>query len=249
MMAALISATLAAIVCSLWIRRHTWQSRWEAGATLNIALQGCAVLLMSPWASATFGPRLHRILGLWNVEDLLGHLCLVVAVAAIIDHALARLTDEEKVQGLLHRHVAGPIGLGVAILVSVFVIADERYHPDLFPAHVSTVWLGAYWLVLGSLLIYLLSYAARVLLILRHDPRSKSTVDLYLISAGFGVAANVIQMTTAWAGIDVTLPVWLCGCLGVTGFAYASARSWRSKVNWFTPGYRLPPQPLPPHSS
>ncbi|MBO0864750.1 MAG: hypothetical protein J2P16_06735 [Mycobacterium sp.] len=233
MMSALIIATLAVVVCSLWIRRHTWASRWEAGASLNIALQGCAVLLMSPWASATFGPPLHNIFGRWNIEDLLGHLCLIVAATAIIQHGLARLVDGHQLQALLHRYIEPPLQLGVPLLVAVFVIADEGYHPDMFPAHVRTVWLGAYWLVLSALLIYLFSYAARLLLILRADPRSKPTVDLYLIAVTFGVAANVIQTGTAWAGIDITLPVWLCACLGVIGFAYASARSWRAKVSWF----------------
>lgn len=75
-----------------------------------------------------------------------------------------------------------------------------------------------------------------MLLILRTDPRSTTTVDLYLISAGFGVAASVIQIGTAWAGTDIALPVWLCACLSAIGFAYASARSWQAKVAWFTSG-------------
>jgi apolipoprotein N-acyltransferase len=33
-MSALIAATLAAVVCSVWIRRDTGRSRWEAGASL-----------------------------------------------------------------------------------------------------------------------------------------------------------------------------------------------------------------------
>lgn len=243
MMSGLIIITLAAIFYSLWIRRHTWRSRWEAGASLNIALQGCAVLLMSPWASANLGPPLHDIVGRWNVEDLLGHVCLIVAVTAIIDHGLTRLADERQLRILFRRHIQAPLELGVPLLVAVFIIADEGYHPDMFPAHVSTVWLGAYWLVLGGLLIYLFGYAGRLLLILREDSRSRATVDLYLISAGFGVAANLIQMITAWAGIDVTLPVWLCACLGAIGFAYGSARSWHAKVAWFTPGHDRPPQP------
>lgn len=234
MMSALIIATLAVVVGSLWIRRHTWGSRWEAGASLNIALQGCAVLLMSPWASAHFGPPLHHVFGRWNVEDLIGHLCLIAAVTAIIQHGLARLVDKDQLHALLHHHIETPLEFGVPLLVAVFIVGDEGYHPDMFPAHVRTVWLGAYWLVLGGLLIYLSGYAGRVLLILRGDPRSKPTVDLYLIAAAFVVAANVIQMGTAWAGIDITLPVWLCACLGVIGFAYGSARSWRAKVGWFT---------------
>ena len=233
---ALIATTLVAIAYSLWVRRHSWRSRWEVGASLNIALQGCAVLLMSPWASRVLGPRLHHIFGRWNVEDLLGHICLVAAVAAVIYHALARLDDERQLRGLFRRHIKTPVLLGIPVLVLVFIIANEGYHADLFPAHVSTIWFGTYWLVLGGLLVYLYSYAGRVLLILQKDPRSKPTANLYLISAAFGLAAMVIQVSTAEVGIDITLPVWLCACLGAIGFAYGSARSWHAKVAWFTPG-------------
>jgi hypothetical protein len=233
MMSALIIVTLAAVFYSLWVRRDTWGSRWEADASLNIALQGCAVLLMSPWASAALGPPLHNVFRRWNVEDLFGHICLMVAAAAIIDHGLARLGDENEWRRIFRRHVATPLWLGVPVSVAVFIAAHEGYHPDLFPAHVRTNLFGAYWIVLGVLLTYLFGYAARVMLIVRKDPRSTVTANLYLISAAFGVAATVIQVTTAEAGIDITLPVWLCACLGAIGFSYGSARSWHAKVAWF----------------
>jgi hypothetical protein len=241
MMSALITLTLAAVFCSLWIRRHTWRSRWEADASLNIALQGCAVLLMSPWASETLGPPLHYLFRRWNVEDLLGHICLMVAAAAIIDHGLARLGDHGQWRRIFRRHITGPLWLGVPVLVVVFIAANERYHPDLFPAHVSTVLFGAYWIVLGALLVYLFGYAARVMLIVRKDPRSTVTATLYLISAAFGVAATLIQVITAEVGIDITLPVWLCACLGAIGFSYGSARSWNAKVAWFRSSHVAPP--------
>lgn len=241
MMSALIIVTLVAVFSSLWIRRDTWRSRWEADASLNIALQGCAVLLMSPWASETLGPPLHSVFRRWNVEDLLGHICLMVAAAAIIDHGLARLGDHGQWRSIFRRHIKVALWLGIPVLVAVFIVADEGYHPDLFPAHVSTAWFGAYWIVLGILLVYLFGYAARVMLIVRKDPRSTVTATLYLISAAFGVAATVIQVTTAEAGIDITLPVWLCACLGAIGFAYGSARSWHAKVAWFRDGNMAPP--------
>jgi hypothetical protein len=68
------------------------------------------------------------------------------------------------------------------------------------------------------------------------------TANLYLISAAFGVAATVIQVTTAEAGIDITLPVWLCACLGAIGFAYGSARSWQAKVAWFKESNKAAPR-------
>lgn len=170
------------------------------------------MLLMSPWASATLGPVLRQMFQRWNVEDLVGHICLIVATTAIIDHGLARLGDEQQSRSLLRRHITTPSWIGVPVLVAVFFVADEGYHPDLFPAHVSTVWFGAYWIVLGILLVYLFGYAARVMSIVRKDLRSTATANLYLISAGFGVAATVIQVGTAEAGIDITLPV---GCAHV----------------------------------
>jgi hypothetical protein len=242
MMSALIIITLVAAFCSLWVRRDTWRSRWEADASLNIALQGCAVLLMSPWASETLGPPLHYAFGLWNVEDLLGHICLMVAAAAIIDHGLARLGNSGQWRRIFRRHITIPMALGIPVLVAVFIAADEGYHPDLFPAHVSTPWFATYWIVLGILLVYLFGYAVRVMLIVRKDPRSTVTATLYLISAAFGLAATVIQVTTAEAGIDITLPVWLCACLGAIGFAYGSARSWHAKVAWFRDSKVVPPR-------
>lgn len=233
---ALIIATLAATLCSLWIRRGTWRSRWEAGATRNIALHGCAVLLMSHWAAAALGPPLHRVFGLWNVQHLLGHICWIFAVTAIIRHGLIRLVDETHEHGLVRKYVTRPLRLAVPLLVALFVTAHEDRHLDFFAAPASDFWLAAYWLVLGGLMIYLLAYAGRILLILRTDPRSTTTVNLYLISAGFGVAASVIQMGTSWAGSDIVLPVWFCACLSVIGFDYGSARSWRAKVAWFTSG-------------
>ena len=247
-MFALIAAALAAIGCSLWIRRHTWRSRWEADASLSIALQGAALVLMSPWASATFSRSLYRVVGLWNIEDLFGHICLVVSVMAITHHGLTRLShDEGQLRSLFRRQVVAPASLGVLLLVATFTIAEEGYHDDLFSAHLEDVWLGAYWLVLGGLLIYLLAYAIRVLLILRHDARATATADMYLTAAAFGLATHAIQMGTAWTGNDVTLPVWLCACLGAAAFAYGSARSWQAKVRWFRRAD--PPPAIPPTAS
>lgn len=243
----LITVTLAAILASLWIRRDTWRSRWEVDASLNVALQGLGVLLMSPWVSTALGPPLYRISGLWNVQHLLGHLCLIVAATAIIRHGLVRLAGEPLVGRLFRRQVLRPLQVGVPLLVALLIAADEGHHRDLLPAHVHTGWLGAYWLLLGGLLIYLLSYAGRVLLIVREDPRSRATVDLYLIAVAFGVAASVIQVAAAWAGIDVALPVWSCACPGAIGFAYASARSWQAKIDWFVAD-RHPPMPEQPNS-
>ncbi|MDT5243014.1 MAG: hypothetical protein QOD36_390 [Mycobacterium sp.] len=74
-----IVITLASIAWSLWIRRVTWHCRREVAATVNITLQGCAVALMSPFASETLRVYLHDLTGKWNREDYIGHDYYVVA--------------------------------------------------------------------------------------------------------------------------------------------------------------------------
>ncbi|MDY6870013.1 MAG: hypothetical protein SV966_05495 [Actinomycetota bacterium] len=60
-LAALITITVGCMAWSLWIRRLTWNRRWEVAATLNIALQLGAVVPMSPVASETLGLLLHDL--------------------------------------------------------------------------------------------------------------------------------------------------------------------------------------------
>ena len=89
-LAILIAITIACVAWSLWIRRVTWSCRWEVAATLNVALQGGAVLLMSPLASETLGHWLHALTGKWNLEDYLGHDLYIVAASAVVYNALGR---------------------------------------------------------------------------------------------------------------------------------------------------------------
>src|ERR1700756_5042415 len=103
--ATLITITIACIAWSLWIRRVTWSCRWEVAATLNIALQGAAVLLMSPWASETIGQALHVLTGKWNVEDYLGHDCYIVAASAVVYNAVGRLADDHALQVSFKQYV------------------------------------------------------------------------------------------------------------------------------------------------
>ena len=107
-LAVLIAITLTCIAWSLWIRRVTWSCRWEVAATLNIALQGAAVLLMSPIASETLGHWLHAATGMWNLEDYVGHDMYIVAASAIVYNALGRLQDDHAMQATFKQYVERP---------------------------------------------------------------------------------------------------------------------------------------------
>ncbi|WP_428338386.1 hypothetical protein [Mycobacterium sp.] len=234
----LISITLASIGWSLWIRRFTWHCRWEVAATLNIALQGSAVALMSPWAANTLGVFLHHITGVWNLQNYLGHDCYVVAASAIVYNALGRIADDHLLQASFKQYVERPATLCIPLLLATFSLSrgSKIYARDFF-ALPTDFWLSAYWIVLCGTLIYLLAFGFRALLVLRKDPRSTHIANLYLFACGSGITACAVRIITALVpalqGRHDAALVWFFACICGAGFALTSAQSWRQKVKWF----------------
>ena len=122
--AVLIAITLTCIAWSLWIRRVTWTCRWEVAATLNIALQGGAILLMSPLASETVGKALHSVTGMWNLEDFVGHDMYIVAASAIVYNAVGRLQDDHQMQRAFRQYVELPATLCIPLLLATFSLSS-----------------------------------------------------------------------------------------------------------------------------
>lgn len=235
---ALIIITLASIAWSLWIRRVTWHCRWEVAATLNIALQGCAVALMSPLSAETLGVALHRITGEWNLQNYVGHDCYIVAASAIVYNAVGRLEDDSALQRSFKQWVERPATLCIPLLLATFTLSrgSKIYASDFF-ALSTDFWLSVYWVLLCGTLAYLLAFGSRALLVLRKDPRSKNIANLYLVFSACGVSACLVRLITAvippFQGPVSTGMVWLFACACGAGFAVTSAHSWRQKVKWF----------------
>ncbi len=238
--AVLIAITLSCIAWSLWIRRVTWSCRWEVAATLNIALQGAAVFLMSPFASETIGPVLHHLTGKWNLEDYIGHDCYIVAASAIVYNAVGRLHQDEHMQRWFRQYIERPATLCIPVLLATFWLGNGAaiYKPDFFQVP-TDFWLSVYWIALCGTLVYLLGYGVRAMLILRRDPRSRVIANVYLFASLSGIVACAIRILTAL--IPALQPyengrfVWLFACTCGAVFALAAAHSWRIKIKWLTP--------------
>src|SRR6476619_6755057 len=121
----------------------------QVAATLNIALQGLAVLLMSPWASETVGQLLHTLTGKWNLEDYIGHDAYVVAASAIVYNALGRLQDDHAMQRTFKQYIERPATLCIPLLLATFSLGNGSavYRPDFFQVPTDP-WLTAYWIIL-----------------------------------------------------------------------------------------------------
>ncbi|MGP4053363.1 hypothetical protein ACTWP6_00810 [Mycobacterium sp. 4D054] len=242
-LASLIAITLMCIAWSLWIRRVTWSCRWEVAATLNIALQGMAVLLMSPLASETLGPLLYSLTGKWNLEDYLGHDCYIVAASAVVYNTLGRLEQDHALQQRFRQHIERPATVCIPLLLAAFWLGNGAsvYRRDFFDVP-TDFWLNVYWLLLCGMLIYLLGYGIRALMVLRTDPRSRQVANVYLFASAMGIGACVVRITTAFVPqlqtVQGTTLVWVFACACGAGFALTSAYSWRIKTRWFTTANR-----------
>jgi hypothetical protein len=235
----LLFFTLASVSWSLWIRRLTWHCRWEVAATLNIALQGLAVALMSPLASDTLGIVLHKITGEWNLQNYVAHDCYIVAASAIVYNAVGRLADDHALQESFKQYVERPATLCIPLLLATFTLShgSKTYARDFF-ALPTDFWLSVYWVLLCGTLAYLLAFGSRALLVLRQDPRSRRIANFYLVSSASGISACVLRIITALitplqSPLSAGL-VWTFACLCGAGFALTSAQSWQQKVRWFS---------------
>ena len=228
-------ATLVACGYALWVRRHTWGSRWDTNPSRVLVLIGCAGLLMSPLGPTHVDPLLHRVSGLWNVAGLLAVLCMFAAVAAMFEHLATRLTDEDQARLLGRVHLTTPLKLGLPLTIVVFCVADQE-HPEYLDVFAPRgPWFAAYWALTAALALYLFGFTSRILLPLRSDPRSKTSVQYYLVWVVFKVAAIIAQVTCVLLGSAVTLPTWICAGVSAVAFSYASVLSWRTRTDWFKP--------------
>lgn len=235
MISLFIVITLGVVLYSLWVRRDTWWSRWEAAATFAIAMEGCALVLLSPWAGDELGPRLHNALGVWNVQQLFGNLFLIVAVLANIYHMLVRLADPDQVPPIMRQHLQIPLGLTVAAMVVTYAMSARGFEPDTFAGLSGDSWMTAYEVTVCVLVVLLSGYVSRLMLALRNDPRARTTINLYLASMVFAVGACAVAVATIWSNSYAGPAIWACICLSVGIFAYGLAKSWQAKQAWFSP--------------
>ncbi len=239
-LATLLAITITCIGWSLWIRRVTWTCRWEVAATLNIALQGAAVLLMSPLASETLGHWLHALTGKWNLEDYIGHDCYIVAASAIVYNTLGRLADDDAMQKSFKQYVERPATLCIPLLLVTFSVGNGAQDLQAGLLH------GSNRLLAESVLAVALRHPdlsagvrhpGHTRVAARTRARGRSPISIWSSSV-FGILACVVRITTALVTHLQTVEggtlVWLFACMCGAGFALASAHSWRIKTKWFT---------------
>jgi hypothetical protein len=224
-------------IYSLWVRRITWSCRWEISATMTVAAMGLGMLLVCNAINPFMDATLYQVLHWRNIENLLGHVCMVFAAAGAVYVASSRVVRETKRARILRIWVDIPAALSVIAMVATFAAGQATQLPSLYT---DNIWMLAYQNIVASAVIYLLAVAAKMLLIVRRDPRHNPTANIYLWACvagicGFGYRAIAITYFAPTPHTSL-VAVGLIG-LWVAGFAAAAAGSWQRKTRQLT----LPP--------
>ena len=193
-----------------------------------------------PYISRPLFPITHTA----HLVDFLGHLCWIAALSAVIYATAYRLVPADRIAPVMRRYVDRPCAVAASIMLVCITLSHStrtRTHADFFDVPVDG-WLRAYWLTYGVLVVYLLIYVARLLLVLRTDPRSRVSADLLLGGSVLGIVSVTTIVTL------VTLPesaigplhafhVWMWVAMSIPSSFAASAGVYRMLV-------RRPPPPM-----
>lgn len=190
-----IGVSLALVCWALWDRRRTWGCRWATPITLSLALQGLALLLLTPVASASLGGWLYQHTGHWSLEDYFGHVCWLLAITALMYSALSRLGTDELFCRKFNQMAVLPLTVAIPTMMGLLWVssASREYTPDILDAPVDLP-MAAYWVLLCGMSMHLLTYTWRALMVLRRSPRHRPLATAYLLVCDLGILTAVIQV-------------------------------------------------------
>ena len=217
---------------TLWVRRKTWRTRWDRALTMSFLFQGLGFALCAPATSHYLGHALFKITGVAHLHDFFGHVLFICAICCVIYACACRLVPDHELEDVLHKvELPGAVASGTMLAaITLSHNLSRNPPPDLLDVPCD-FWLRVYWLTYGAIVIYLLCFAARLLWVLRRDPRSRLTSALYIIAAGLGVVSFAVVLSRIInpgliAGYWIWTPASVAGGLA----AFAAAWSWRERM-------------------
>jgi hypothetical protein len=230
------SALISLPVCfcggAIWVRRKTWRVRWDRALTMSVLLQGLGFALCAPAMSHYLEHPLFRITGVAHLRDFFGYVLFICAICCVIYACACRLAADHELESVLYKiELPGAIAGGTMLAAITLSHNLSREPPTDFLDVPCDFWLRVYWLAYGAIIIYLLCFLVRLLWVLRRDPRSRLTADLFIMASGLGLASFAVLLTQIISP-GLVARFWIWTPLSVSGglAAFAAAWSWRERM-------------------
>jgi hypothetical protein len=230
------SALIALPVClcggAVWVRRKTWRIPWDRALTMSVLFQGLGFALCAPAMSHYLEPALFRITGIAHLRDLFGHVLLICAICCVIYACACRLVPDDELEDVLHK-IELPASVAGGTMLAAITLShnlSRETAPDFLDVPCD-FWLHIYWLTYAAIVIYLLCFLVRLLSVLRRDPRSRLTANLFIIATGIGLVAVAALLTrTIDPGRVACVWIWTLFCASGGLAAFAAGWSWRERM-------------------
>jgi uncharacterized membrane protein YsdA (DUF1294 family) len=218
---------------TIWVRRKTWRIRWDRALTMAFLFQGLGFALCAPAMSHYLEHPLFRITGVAHLRDFFGHVLFICAICWVIYACACRLVPDHELESVLYKiELPGAIAAGTMLAAIALSHNLSREPPPDFLAVPCDFWLRVYWLTYGAIIIYLECFLVRLLWVLRRDPRSRLTSDLFIIATALGLASFAVLLTRIIINPGLVAPFWIWAPSSVAGglAAFAAAWSWRERM-------------------
>ncbi|MEE2855698.1 MAG: hypothetical protein VX424_23940 [Actinomycetota bacterium] len=215
----------------MWVRRRTWKFRWESAATINLACLAVCLVCIMPATTPTFDV-LHSVTGIWNLEDLIGHIVYLSGLVTLTHVMMARLDVPDRRQ-VIRLRLEPMAALGFPTMVGLFIAGAPDHHVrdlTLEPAH---GWLAWYWLVFCAMAVWILGNLAWALWIIRSDPGSRRVADLYLAAAVINLAGMASRAAAVVIGPFPERVGYALICFAMVGYGIAATYGMRRLRRWW----------------
>lgn len=223
---AVLTATWA-----VWVRRHSFGSRWDAPITTGVVLYGVASALDSSWTS--LAGVSFPLTGKYYLLAVIGHICYLAGTAAGLKSIYIRLLPDEHIDPFMKTRILPVVAIAAAVMLTCFAASPKTstltadYLYDVTPDN----WLRAYFasfLLTFTGLLWMAVYGG---FRLREAPDSGAAVPLlFTVSTGsIGCLTFLVAILTGHPGIITSL-AWPV-VFGATAVAsVACAVFWRRRV-------------------
>jgi hypothetical protein len=230
------SAALLAGLLALWVTRRAWYVPWERPATINVALQTLDVLIVMPQWDYWISTKLHALTGVWNCEELIGHVGYMIGMFSLLYLVASRLEmTPAEWRSFIQYRILLPISLAIPLMVALFVQGPGKAYVADTIATDTTKWLHAYWLTMVAFVAYILVQVFNGLRVLRRDPRSRKAATAYLCAISVTAVCCLAFM------LELEKLQWVLVRCEVIAYAIAAGYVWRTKQRMDVPDdYLLP---------
>lgn len=219
---------LALFACAeaIWRRRTVWECMWDRAVTVGVVLEGVNIVCMEPSISSPLSPWLHRVTGVWNVQQLGGHLLHIGGLMCVLYMAISRLklTAGQR-RKMLRKHIELPAVFIVAVEVALFVEgAPDKNIPDLVLTNPSPI-MWVYWVVMGVSALYISITAIWALSIIARNAACAATANVYIFVCSISVSGVLVGL------MDLVDPspnvmLWSMARIELIAYSCAALNSW-----------------------